>query len=436
MKKNEKNDELFSLNKIKYILGKDLDKAIEENRIKHPSTSLDMIIDTYVYLLKSLKKLEKMNILHYDLKANNIMYDKKMEIPIIIDFGLSIPLDKINPDTPDPPLVNQYFFDTYKYDYWCIDVIFIGIYGSFFNTYLEESGISSKTEAIKKYNQESVKNTLSETFNTTLQKYINYVFFFSSSFLSKCKLLFPAKHPIQNRIKTLPQVFYQKWQKYIEDNESVSLKEFFNGLWKARQTWDRYSLSVIYISFICESNPIPLEEHILFMNETDRTTVALLWHENIANPLSLEPKYKALPFYSKLLENICFADYIGRITFQSQIWQFNEMSSLIKTFYNNRLYHDMFPNHAGKFALSDIDFTKVLTKYSTEYNNQLFLYGLCQKMNMDKNDLFAFFQELRVLYSSTSSKTTSNEWSSEFNDEKKKYEIIEIQQDGKYGMDE
>ena len=174
------------------------------------------------------------------------------------------------------------------------------------------------------------------------------------------------------------------------------------------------------------NNTIPLENHTLFMNETDRTTVALLWHENIANPLSLEPKHKALPFYSKLLENMCFADYIGRITFQSQIWQFNEMGSLIKTFYNNRLYHDEFPTHSGKFALCDVDFTKVLTKYSTEYNNQIFLYGLCQKMNMDKNDLVAFFQELRILYSNTSSiitikniktnKNSNTEWMTKVED--------------------
>lgn len=150
------------------------------------------------------------------------------------------------------------------------------------------------------------------------------------------------------------------------------------------------------------NNSIPLEDHIPFMNETDRTTVALLWHENIANPLAKEPSKKAFPFYSKLLKNMCFADYISRITFQSQIWQFNEMGSLIKTFYNNKLYHDTFPNHQNKFPLNEVDFTKVLTKYSTEYNNQLFLYGLCQKMNMDKNDLIAFFQELRILYGNTS----------------------------------
>ena len=39
-------------------------------------------------------------------------------------------------------------------------------------------------------------------------------------------------------------------------------------------------------------------------------------------------------FYLKVLNNICFSDYIDRITFQKQIWIFNEMSSLIKTFQN------------------------------------------------------------------------------------------------------
>jgi hypothetical protein len=143
---------------------------------------------------------------------------------------------------------------------------------------------------------------------------------------------------------------------------------------------------------------IPIDEHNVFMNETDRTTVALLWHENIGGLLSQHPREKAFPFYCKLLNNMCYADYISRITFQSQIWQFNEMTSLIKTFYNNQLYHREFPKTPKPIQLDQIDFTKVLTKYSTEYNNQLFLQSLCQRMTMDKKDVICFFQELRVLY--------------------------------------
>ena len=46
----------------------------------------------------------------------------------------------------------------------------------------------------------------------------------------------------------------------------------------------------------------------------------------------------------------------------------------------------------------DIRFTKVLTKYSTEYNNILFIYHLCQELDMDRKDLLSFFQELRLFY--------------------------------------
>ena len=146
-------------------------------------------------------------------------------------------------------------------------------------------------------------------------------------------------------------------------------------------------------------DPVPLSDHNIFMNETDRTTISLIWHENIGNQLSQQPMAEAFPFYCKILDNMCFADYIGRITFQSQIWQFNEMTSLIKTFYNNRLYHDKFPKPKQKpIALENIEFTKVLTKYSTEYNNQLFLQSLCSRMTMDKKDVVCFFQELRCMY--------------------------------------
>jgi hypothetical protein len=145
------------------------------------------------------------------------------------------------------------------------------------------------------------------------------------------------------------------------------------------------------------SSYIPIDKHNVSMNETDRTIVALLWHENIVDYLAKINTHISFPFYLKILENMCFADYIDRITFQNQIWQFNEMSSLIKTFHNNKMYHEQFPN-AIEHPNQDIRFTKVLTKYSTEYNNSLFIFGLTQTLDMDKKDLISFFQELRLFY--------------------------------------
>lgn len=142
-------------------------------------------------------------------------------------------------------------------------------------------------------------------------------------------------------------------------------------------------------------------EHNTFMNDTDRTIVSLLWHENVIDILETYPVDKAIDIYRRILDNLCFADYIDRITFQNQIWQFNEMSSLIKTFYNNYLLHKFMNNekpiiaNKKKETTIPIRFTKVLTKYSTEYNNILFIQRLCNELVMDKKDMIAMFRELR-----------------------------------------
>lgn len=164
-----------------------------------------------------------------------------------------------------------------------------------------------------------------------------------------------------------------------------------------------------------------IKEHEKFMNETDRTTVALLWHENICDILFnknnlkkkelsirkknlLESKNKVITkthpftFYYKILQNICFSDFIDRITFQNQVWIFNEMSSLIKTFYNQFLLKKYCLEMDIKIDINEIRFTKVLTKYSTEYNNILFIHNLCQELKMDKKDVFSLFQELLYIY--------------------------------------
>jgi dephospho-CoA kinase len=165
------------------------------------------------------------------------------------------------------------------------------------------------------------------------------------------------------------------------------------------------------------NNHYNIENHNNIMNDTDRTSVGLLWHENIIDPIEKMDKKLSIPLYLKQLDNICFADYIDRITFQKQIWQFNEMSSLIKTFYNNKMYHEYLKNNDDnnkknitnknitakkqkeKDAPSiDIRFTKVLTKYSTEYNNSIFIQNLCQQLSMDKKDLFGFFISIKNTY--------------------------------------
>jgi len=175
-----------------------------------------------------------------------------------------------------------------------------------------------------------------------------------------------------------------------QNNTSLLKNEIIQDIFKPKS----YNEDTKEITKKLMNQRFSLSEHNTMMNETDRTIVGLLWHENIIDTFGKLSKQQSIPFYTKVLGNICFADYMDRITFQKQIWQFNEMSSLIKTFHCNKIYHDTFKKKP-KFNPTEVRFTKVLTKYSTEYNNSLFIQNLCQQLGLDKKDTFSFFLDLR-----------------------------------------
>jgi hypothetical protein len=140
---------------------------------------------------------------------------------------------------------------------------------------------------------------------------------------------------------------------------------------------------------------IPFEKHNQYVNENDRTIVALLWHENVCDIIQKCSKKDMVLFYYRLLENMCYGDYIDRITFQKQIWQFNELSSFIKIMYNNYLMHNEFNDKDNMKNISEVRFTKVLTKYSTEFNNYVFFQRISNIMLLDKKDIITFYTGLR-----------------------------------------
>jgi len=178
-------------------------------------------------------------------------------------------------------------------------------------------------------------------------------------------------------------------------NNDILKNELFKSIFKLKS----YNEDTKEITQKLFNDKHSISEHNTIMNDTDRTIVGLLWHENVIDIISNEPKNIRMPLYKKILDNICFSDYIDRITFQKQIWQFNEMSSLIKTFHCNKILHDTIKNTKNTIqSPPEIRFTKVLTKYSTEYNNFLFIQELCQKLSLDKKDMFSFFINLKDKY--------------------------------------
>jgi len=156
------------------------------------------------------------------------------------------------------------------------------------------------------------------------------------------------------------------------------------------------------------NNYIPIDKHNIFMNETDRTIIGLLWHENSIDYIDKLPPHERFSLYKRLLKCISYADNFDRIIFKKQIWQLSELSSIIKTFYCNYIFHEWKAkntkllnkkNENNTANKQEFRFTKVLTKYSTEYNNMIFIQNLCQKLGLDKKDVITYFTQLREKYS-------------------------------------
>ena len=272
----------------------------------------------------------------------------------------------------------------------------------------DKGGINSLIKQIRP--KKTKKQKEEDTTNTPIICISNYHVDKKIKELMKVCNVFELKTPTDQQINKI----IKSCMPNIDDTLNINIKEFIKSdLRKLRTLYDIYinHQSILKNEIIKNilkpksynedtktitkkliNNSYSLSHHQIVMNETDRTIVGLLWHENIVDMLSRIPKETAFPLYEKFLDNICFADYIDRITFQKQIWQFNEMSSLIKTFNNNKLYS---PYAINEFNPSEVRFTKVLTKYSTEYNNSIFIQEISQILGMDIKDIFSFFIQLK-----------------------------------------
>ena len=119
-----------------------------------------------------------------------------------------------------------------------------------------------------------------------------------------------------------------------------------------------------------------------FIIENEKATQCLLFHENIIDNIKSN---NDILFYNSFLKNYCIGDYFDRISFQKQLWIFNEITYYFKILHNYNLYKK---TTIPVKKTSEYRFTKVLTKYSNEYNNNNFIIDLCNKLNCSKKELF------------------------------------------------
>ena len=166
------------------------------------------MINTYYYLIKSLQLLNKNDIIHFDIKGDNILHDS---VAIIIDFGLSINISDI---TVSNLLGLREYFYTYATDYyiWCPEIHFI--------SYIVLSNVSDDSL----FNLDTLKIVLNDIVND------NPIFkFFSDEF----KILYHKS-------------LYNFMEQFINKSNIFVIRELI----KYNNTWDMYSLSVLYLKVI------------------------------------------------------------------------------------------------------------------------------------------------------------------------------------------
>tara|TARA_Y100000816_G_scaffold286551_1_gene267857 strand:+ start:208 stop:1167 length:960 start_codon:yes stop_codon:yes gene_type:complete len=115
----------------------------------------------------------------------------------------------------------------------------------------------------------------------------------------------------------------------------------------------------------------------------DKNIISLCYHENILQRIQENKQY-----YESFLNNFCKGDYYDRISFQKQLWQFNEMTFYLKVLNNQKLLKKYRISPINDLENKSIIFTKILTKFSNEYSNLNFIIHICRKLKCSKEVLF------------------------------------------------
>lgn len=239
-KKNDATKKFVS-NKIRYVGKYTLEPFLKLELSENKNVFHKLFFQSHLYLLNSLQILSKYNIIHYDLKENNISYDDTKRIPVIIDFGLSF---RYKEDlVTDFDYENNFYIYYDKYPPWCLEIILISFIVQEFKN-MEDLHNTMRANTLKgkdkgkgkkkRYSSGFWKNTIVST-----EHLINIVeHYFKNNYVI-----------IDIPSKKLLNASKKKWITFINTEFQKKTGEYIvRFLMKSWDTWDNYSLCVIYLS--------------------------------------------------------------------------------------------------------------------------------------------------------------------------------------------
>lgn len=114
----------FELQKMKYVQSSLLFSFIDNS--SNPRKIIFNMIELYSFIIHSIEILANNQIVHFDLKNDNILFSLQARTPLLIDFGISIDMDKLlNPLTRSQYLDNYFYVYAPQYYVWPLEVHFI-----------------------------------------------------------------------------------------------------------------------------------------------------------------------------------------------------------------------------------------------------------------------------------------------------------------------
>ncbi len=127
-KKHKSNNKQFILMRLNYLNSSDINNFFlsYQNKI---GNNIIIYINLYKKLIFQIKKLQSKNIVHYDLRPNNILISNHTFNPYIIDFGISLNMTKITSILNNKEKIKKKLTDVGKFYifapdncYWCFDI--------------------------------------------------------------------------------------------------------------------------------------------------------------------------------------------------------------------------------------------------------------------------------------------------------------------------
>lgn len=112
---------------MRYVGEGSLYSYLKMQALKGDAAGMMTIFTTHTHTLKALIKLQNSNIVHFDIKENNVIFDDERAVPIIIDFGFSFTKEKLFESKSDTDLNDFFWSHQYERDEsfvidWCVEV--------------------------------------------------------------------------------------------------------------------------------------------------------------------------------------------------------------------------------------------------------------------------------------------------------------------------